>query len=135
MSHARKKCGRMLEAGPASGFVATQAMCWELPIANAIAFDMGGTTAKAGVIFDSHVLTTGAALIGGYEKALPIQIPMIDIFEVGTGGGSIAHVAEGGALHVGPESAGAIPGPACFLQGGHGPTNNDAQLMLGSRHT
>jgi N-methylhydantoinase A len=131
MSSARKECVRMLESGPASGVIATQAICRELDIANAIAFDMGGTTAKAGVICDSHVLTTGAALVGGYEMALPIQIPMIDIFEVGTGGGSIARVAEGGALHVGPESAGAMPGPACYGQGGQEPTITDANLVLG----
>jgi N-methylhydantoinase A len=131
MSQARKECVRMLESGPASGVIATQAVCREVSIANAIAFDMGGTTAKAGVIFASHVLTTGAALVGGYEKALPIQIPMIDIFEVGTGGGSIARVAEGGALHVGPESAGAMPGPACYGQSGREPTITDANLVLG----
>ena len=131
MSQAREQCVRMLESGPASGVIATQAVCRETEIANAIAFDMGGTTAKAGVIFDHHVLTIGAALIGGYEKALPIQIPMIDIFEVGTGGGSIARVAEGGALHVGPESAGAAPGPACYGLGGFEPTVTDANLILG----
>jgi N-methylhydantoinase A len=92
---------------------------------------MGGTTAKAGVIYAGRVLTTGSALIGGYEKALPIQIPMIDIFEVGTGGGSIARVVEGGALHVGPESAGAAPGPACYGIGGQHPTITDANLALG----
>ena len=71
---------------------------------------MGGTTAKAGVIYNGEALTTGAALIGGYDKALPVQIAMMDIFEVGTGGGSIARV-EDGALRVGPQSAGAQPGP------------------------
>ena len=64
---------------------------------NAIAFDMGGTTAKAGVIHKGEALTTGSALIGGYEQALPVQIAMMDIFEVGTGGGSIARVEDGGA--------------------------------------
>jgi N-methylhydantoinase A len=131
MQQARNQCVRMLESGPASGVIATQAVCRELQIPNAIAFDMGGTTAKAGVIFNGHVLTTGAALIGGYEKALPVQVPMIDIFEVGTGGGSIARVAEGGALHVGPESAGAVPGPACYALGGKEPTITDANLVLG----
>jgi N-methylhydantoinase A len=131
MHQAATQCVRMLESGPASGVIATQAICRETGIENAIAFDMGGTTAKAGVIVGHHVLTTGAALIGGYEKALPIQIPMIDIFEVGTGGGSIARVAEGGALHVGPESAGAAPGPACYGLGGREPTVTDANLVLG----
>jgi N-methylhydantoinase A len=131
MSQARRECVRMLESGPASGVIATQAVCRETAIPNAIAFDMGGTTAKAGVIVNHQALTTGAALIGGYEKALPVQIPMLDIFEVGTGGGSIARVAEGGALHVGPESAGAVPGPACYGQGGREPTITDANLILG----
>jgi N-methylhydantoinase A len=131
VGQARRECVRLLESGPASGVVATQALCREAGIPNAIAFDMGGTTAKAGVIQEGHVLTTGSALVGGYEKALPIQIPMIDIFEVGAGGGSIARVAEGGALHVGPESAGAVPGPACYGQGGGEPTVTDANLLLG----
>ena len=131
MHQARTQCVRVLESGPASGVIATRAICAELAIPNAIAFDMGGTTAKAGVIYNGHVLTTGAALVGGYEQALPIQIPMIDIFEVGTGGGSIARVAEGGALHVGPESAGADPGPACYALGGREPTVTDANLALG----
>ena len=76
-----------------------------LKFGNAIAFDMGGTTAKAGVIHDGEALTTGSALIGGYERALPVQIAMMDIFEVGTGGGSIARIADQGGLRVGPESA------------------------------
>src|SRR6266446_3547259 len=128
---ARRECVRLLESGPASGVIATQAVCREVSVANAIAFDMGGTTAKAGVIVEGRVLTAGSALVGGYEKALPIQIPMIDIFEVGTGGGSIARVAEGGALHVGPESASAAPGPACYGRGGQAPTITDANLVLG----
>ena len=131
MHQAREQCVRMLESGPASGVIATRAIAQESGIANAIAFDMGGTTAKAGVIENGHVLTTGTALVGGYESALPIQIPMIDIFEVGTGGGSIARVVESGALHVGPESAGAQPGPACYALGGREPTVTDANLVLG----
>jgi N-methylhydantoinase A len=91
---------------------------------------MGGTTAKAGVIYKGEALTTGAALIGGYDKALPVQIAMMDIFEVGTGGGSIAR-AEDRALRVGPQSAGAQPGPACYGLGGEEPTVTDANLMLG----
>ncbi len=120
----------MLESGPAAGVIGTQALCHTLGIKNAIAFDMGGTTAKAGVIYKGEALTTGAALIGGYDKALPVQIAMMDIFEVGTGGGSIAR-AEDGALRVGPQSAGAQPGPACYGQGGEEPTVTDANLVLG----
>jgi N-methylhydantoinase A len=111
--------------------IGTQALCHTLGMDNAIAFDMGGTTAKAGVILDGRALTTGQALIGSYDKALPIQVPTIDIFEVGTGGGSIAHVEHGGALHVGPRSAGAEPGPACYGRGGTEPSITDANLLLG----
>lgn len=131
VGHARRHCVRMLESGPAAGVVGTQALCRLLGLKDAIAFDMGGTTAKAGVIHDGKPLTTGSALIGGYEKALPIQIPMIDIFEAGTGGGSIARVAEGGGLRVGPQSAGSMPGPACYGRGGSEPTVTDANLLLG----
>jgi N-methylhydantoinase A len=70
-------------------------------------------------------------LIGGYEKALPIQIPMMDIFEVGTGGGSIARVELGSSLRVGPRSAGSMPGPVCYGLGGTEPTVTDANLILG----
>ena len=106
VEEAQSACIRMLESGPAAGVIGTKALCDSIGLGNAIAFDMGGTTAKAGVIHDGAVLMTGGALIGGYATGLPVQIPMIDIQEVGTGGGSIARV-EMGALHVGPESAGA----------------------------
>ena len=127
---AQTQCVRMLESGPAAGVIGTQSLCRRLGIKNAIAFDMGGTTAKAGVIYQGDALTTGTALIGGYDKALPVQIAMMDIFEVGTGGGSIAR-ADDGLLRVGPQSAGAQPGPACYGQGGKEPTITDANLMLG----
>src|SRR6266436_5260654 len=132
-AQARSACVRMLESGPAAGVIGTQALCLALGRDNAIAFDMGGTTAKAGVIHRGEALTTGAALLGGYEKALPVQIAMMDIFEVGTGGGSIARV-EDGALRVGPQSAGAAPGPACYGLGGIDATVTDANLVLGRLH-
>jgi N-methylhydantoinase A len=132
-AEARSACVRMLESGPAAGVIGTQALCLALGRDNAIAFDMGGTTAKAGVIHRGEALTTGAALLGGYEKALPVQIAMMDIFEVGTGGGSIARV-EDGALRVGPQSSGAAPGPACYGLGGLEPTVTDANLVLGRLH-
>jgi N-methylhydantoinase A len=131
LGKARSECIRILESGPASGVIGTQALCHALGLDNAIAFDMGGTTAKAGVILNGRALTTGHALIGSYDRALPIQVPTIDIFEVGTGGGSIARVEHGGALHVGPRSAGAEPGPACYARGGTEPTITDANLVLG----
>jgi N-methylhydantoinase A len=133
-SQARSHCVRMLESGPAAGVIGTQALCHALGLPGAIAFDMGGTTAKAGVIHGGEALTTGTALIGGYAQALPVQIAMMDIFEVGTGGGSIARVENGaknGSLRVGPQSAGAAPGPACYALGGTAPTVTDANLLLG----
>ena len=131
LDDARRECVRMLESGPAAGVIGAQAICAQLGLGDAIAFDMGGTTAKAGVISDGKPLTTGSAFIGGYEKALPIQIPMMDIFEVGTGGGSIARLEVGNSLRVGPQSAGSNPGPACYDRGGKEPTVTDANLLLG----
>ncbi|HEY7662985.1 MAG TPA: hydantoinase/oxoprolinase family protein [Xanthobacteraceae bacterium] len=131
LEEAQRACIRMLESGPAAGVIGSKALCDSIGLKHAIAFDMGGTTAKAGVIHDGAVLMTGGALIGGYATGLPVQIPMIDIQEVGTGGGSIARIEAGGALHVGPESAGAQPGPVCYRQGGAEPTVTDANLVLG----
>lgn len=131
VEHARRDCVRMLESGPAAGVIGAQAICAQLGMPDSIAFDMGGTTAKAGVISEGRPLTTGSALIGGYEKALPIQIPMMDIFEVGTGGGSIARLELGNSLRVGPRSAGSRPGPVCYGLGGNEPTVTDANLILG----
>jgi N-methylhydantoinase A len=128
VEEAQSACIRMLESGPAAGVIGTKALCDRIGLKNAI--DMGGTTAKAGVIHGGDVLMTGSALIGGYATGLPVQIPMIDIQEVGTGGGSIAR-ADMGALHVGPESAGAQPGPVCYGLGGVEPTITDANLILG----
>src|SRR6476469_3797275 len=131
VEEAQSACIRMLESGPAAGVIGTKALCDRIGLKNAIAFDMGGTTAKAGVIHGGEVLMTGGALIGGYATGLPVQMPMIDIQEVGTGGGSIARVEMGDALRVGPESAGAAPGPVCYGLGGTEPTITDANLMLG----
>src|SRR5215218_10030036 len=131
VEEAQDSCIRMLESGPAAGVIGTKALCESIGLQHAIAFDMGGTTAKAGVIHKGEVLMTSSALIGGYATGLPVQIPMIDIQEVGTGGGSIARVEIGGALHVGPESAGAQPGPVCYGLGGEEPTITDANLVLG----
>lgn len=128
---AQVQCVRMLESGPAAGVIGAQALCRELGLSDAVAFDMGGTTAKAGVIYENNVLTATTAMVGGYNQGLPIQIPLVDVFEVGTGGGSIASVDEGGALRVGPQSAGAEPGPACYGRGGARPTVTDANLVLG----
>lgn len=128
---ARRECVRMLESGPAAGVIGTRALCEQVGLRRAIAFDMGGTTAKAGVVIDGRALTSNSVMVGGYAEGLPIQIPMLDIQEVGTGGGSIARVVEGMGLRVGPVSAGAVPGPACYGRGGAEPTVTDANLLLG----
>jgi N-methylhydantoinase A len=131
LSEAREDCVRMMESGPASGVIGTQVLCEALGIDHAIAFDMGGTTAKAGVVRHGEALVTNSVMIGGYLSGLPLLTPMIDIHEVGTGGGSMASLSATGALRVGPQSAGASPGPACYGLGGTQPTVTDANLLLG----
>ena len=131
VAQAKSDCGHMLESGPAAGVIGTKALCDVLAIEDAISFDMGGTTAKSGVISGGPPLPTGSALLGGSAQALPIPVAMMDIAEVGTGGGSIAHLSDGGSLRVGPESAGARPGPVCYGLGGEAPTVTDANLVLG----
>jgi 5-oxoprolinase (ATP-hydrolysing)/N-methylhydantoinase A len=129
-----------LESGPAAGVVAARALAEALGHANAIAFDMGGTTAKASLIENGRVsrsqeyevgasLSSGSRLLRGSGEL--IRIPTIDIAEVGAGGGSIAWLDEAGALSVGPRSAGAFPGPACYGLGGEAPTVTDANVALG----
>ncbi|MBI4192716.1 MAG: hydantoinase/oxoprolinase family protein [Betaproteobacteria bacterium] len=129
--HAQRECVKMLESGPAAGVIGANAVCKRLGLADAIAFDMGGTTAKAGVVLNGEVMMAGNIMIGGYAQGLPIQVPLIDIQEVGTGGGSIARIETGGGLRVGPQSAGASPGPVCYGLGGTEPTVTDANLILG----
>ena len=130
----------VLESGPAAGVVATLALARELGHANAIAFDMGGTTAKASLIEHGRVsrtqeyevgasLSVGSRLLRGSGEL--IRIPTIDIAEVGAGGGSIAWRDPAGAVAVGPRSAGADPGPACYGRGGREPTVTDANVALG----
>jgi hypothetical protein len=92
---------------------------------------MGGTTAKACVIRRGEPSLSPDYFIGGYNEGLAIRIPVLDIVEVGTGGGSIAFLDEGGGLHVGPRSAGAEPGPASYGRGGTEPTVTDANVILG----
>jgi N-methylhydantoinase A len=128
---ARQQCIQMMESGPAGGVVGTMALCEVLDLEAAIAFDMGGTTAKACVIRRGEPSLSPDYFIGGYNEGLAIRIPVLDIVEVGTGGGSIAYLDEGGGLHVGPKSAGAEPGPACYARGGTEPTVTDANVILG----
>ena len=101
---------------------------------NIIAFDMGGTTAKAVMIENGEAAVTPVYYAAGYNRGYPVQAAVLDIVEVGAGGGSIAAVNEMGALVVGPRSAGGVPGPACYGTGGTEPTITDANLVLGRLH-
>jgi N-methylhydantoinase A len=128
---ARRQCVQMMESGPAGGVVGSMALCDALSLNDAISFDMGGTTAKACVIRRGSPDLSPDYFVGGYNEGLAIRIPVLDIKEVGTGGGSIAYIDQGGALHVGPQSAGAEPGPACYGRGGDQATVTDADVVLG----
>jgi N-methylhydantoinase A len=127
----REQSVQMMESGPAGGVVGTIELCRQLGLRDAIAFDMGGTTAKAAVIRDQTFPMATEYFVGGYARGLPIRIPCLDIVEVGTGGGSLAWVDDGGGMHVGPRSAGASPGPACYGLGGTDATVTDAAVVLG----
>ena len=109
---ARRNAVRCLLSGPAGGAVGAQAISDQAGYRKLLTFDMGGTSTDVSLL-DGRITTTTEAEIGGY----PIGVPMIDIHTVGSGGGSIARVDEGGALRVGPHSAGADPGPACYGKG------------------
>jgi N-methylhydantoinase A len=131
----------MVESGPAAGAVAAASLGSALGHPNVISFDMGGTTAKASLIRNGQPNITkdysvgGAAQSGtgafGGASGYPIRTPVVDLVEIGAGGGSIAWVDSGGALRVGPNSAGADPGPVCYGLGGEQPTITDANLVLG----
>ena len=127
---------RMLESGPAGGGLATAFFGEAAGHADVISFDMGGTTAKACLIQDGRAEIAPmmeAARVHRFKKGsgLPIKAPVIDMIEIGAGGGSIASIDEVGLLRVGPHSSGADPGPACYARGGTEPTVTDANLLLG----
>jgi N-methylhydantoinase A len=122
---------RTMESGPSAGVIGAAGICRELDIADAIAFDMGGTTAKACVIERGVPDQASQYHVGGRQLGFPVQVPFLDIVEVGAGGGSIASIDAGGALRVGPASAGSVPGPACYGLGGDQPTVTDANVLAG----
>lgn len=122
---------RTMESGPSAGVIGAARICAELNIGDAIAFDMGGTTAKACVIENGVPDQATQYHVGGRELGFPVQVPFLDIVEVGAGGGSIAGIDAGGALRVGPASAGSVPGPACYGLGGEEPTVTDANVLAG----
>jgi N-methylhydantoinase A len=128
-----------VESGPAAGVIAAALAGRQLGQPNLLSFDMGGTTAKASVIVGHEVAVTAEYEVGGaantkrwmHGTGHPIRVPVIDLAEVSAGGGSIAWVDPGGALKVGPGSAGADPGPAAYGRGGRRATVTDADVVLG----
>lgn len=127
---------RMLESGPAAGALGAARLARRAGVRNLLAFDMGGTTAKACLISEGEPeITTEfeAARVRRFKKGsgLPVRLPIIDLIEIGAGGGSIAEISPAGLLKVGPHSAGSNPGPACYGRGGTAPTVTDAALVLG----
>jgi N-methylhydantoinase A len=127
---------RLVESGPAGGAIFSASIARQCGIANVLSFDMGGTTAKICLIDDGKPQTARAfeiARVGRFRRGsgLPLRIPVIEMVEIGAGGGSIAHVDTMGRIAVGPESAGADPGPACYGHGGTEPAVTDANLGLG----
>jgi N-methylhydantoinase A len=121
----------MMESGPVGGIIASARIGEKLGYDNVISFDMGGTTAKASLIRDGEPTMAPGYYVGGYASGHPVMVPMIDVVEIGAGGGSIAWRDEIGALKVGPQSAGADPGPICYRGGGTEPTITDANVVLG----
>ena len=128
---ARRLPVAMLESGPVGGFIAAARTGAALGYPNVIGFDMGGTTAKASPALGGEPQMSHGYHIGGYASGQPMMLPVVDTVEVGSGGGSIARVDNTGSLRVGPVSAGADPGPACYGKGGTEPTVTDANVVLG----
>jgi N-methylhydantoinase A len=130
----------IIECGPAAGVVGAAYLAQKQDIGNIITFDMGGTTCKASIVENGQFTRSPEYEVGGgvhrasrllKGKGYVLRVPSIDIAEIGAGGGSILRVDKGGGLHVGPESAGAMPGPACYDRGGTEATLTDVNLVLG----
>jgi len=136
INEALNKSVQLIESGPAAGVIASASF---LPEENLISFDMGGTTAKAGVVINGKFEITSEYEVGGEVhhgrvvkgSGYPIRFPFVDLAEVSAGGGTIIWRDEANALRVGPISAGADPGPICYNKGGNKPTITDANLVLG----
>ena len=127
---------RLVESGPAGGAIFAADIARQCGLPQVLSFDMGGTTAKVCLVDDYQPQasrTFEVARVGRFKKGsgLPLRIPVIEMVEIGAGGGSLAHVDAMGRIGVGPESAGADPGPACYGRGGQLPAVTDANLMLG----
>jgi N-methylhydantoinase A len=125
-ARASREPARTILSGPAGGVVASARLAESLGITRTISFDMGGTSTDV-CLLDGPPRTTHETTLAG----LPVAVPVLDVHSVGAGGGSLARVDAGGALRVGPESAGAMPGPICYGKGGTRPTVTDAHVLLG----
>ncbi|MDP2644674.1 MAG: hydantoinase/oxoprolinase family protein [Desulfobacterales bacterium] len=133
---ARKFPVRIIESGPTAAVIASQHYGRMLKIDDIFCFDMGGTTAKSCLIQKGQAGLVSTFEVGRVQRfkkgsGLPIQVPVVDLMEIGAGGGSIAKISKLGLLQVGPRSAGAVPGPVCYNHGGKDPTVTDADLALG----
>ncbi len=117
----------LLLSGPAGGVLAGAAAAVANGYPNAVTFDMGGTSTDVCLVLDGQPAPAAEREVAG----LPVRLPSLDVLTIGAGGGSIAHLDDGGALVVGPRSAGAVPGPACYGRGGVEPTVTDADLAAG----
>ena len=127
---------RMVESGPAAGVLAATYYGRNMGLDRMVTFDMGGTTAKIGLVKDHQATKASVIEVGRVKRfmkgsGLPIRVPVVELIEIGAGGGSIAQVDILGLLKVGPRSAGADPGPACYGRGGENPTVTDADVILG----
>ncbi|HEX4796858.1 MAG TPA: hydantoinase/oxoprolinase family protein [Humisphaera sp.] len=127
VAQAGKSAARLVLSGPAGGVLGAAFVAGQAGFADIITYDMGGTSTDVATVLEGRPQWTTSSTIDG----LPIALPMFDIHTVGAGGGSLAQLDAGGALRVGPRSAGAVPGPACYGRGGTEPTVTDANLVLG----
>lgn len=125
---ARALPAKLLRSGPAGGAMALAGLAQATGMPNLVGIDIGGTSADVSLLWGGKPRWTSPLYV---EWGLPVLFPSIDIVSIGAGGGSIAWIDQAGALHVGPQSAGAVPGPACYDLGGNEPTSTDAQLVLG----
>lgn len=131
LDQARRQPVAMMESGPVAGMMGAGHLADLMGYDQCIGFDMGGTTAKSSMFRNGEPAVHEEYFIGGYASGQPVQMPVVDIIEIGAGGGSIAWCDNHGGLHVGPQSAGADPGPACYGKGGDKPVITDADLVLG----
>lgn len=134
--NARRFPVQLIESGPAGGAIGAAHFARLAHIDRILSFDMGGTTAKMCLVTDGHIASTRGFEVDRVHRfkrgsGIPLRVPVVDLMEIGAGGGSIARIGQAGTLQVGPESASADPGPACYGRGGKLPTVADADLVLG----